>query len=86
MKVPVQAGIGIGKALQDRQRLLPEILLKTLLPNMLGPLVVNASTQLGTMMIGIAGLSFLGIGVPEPQAEWGSSFASLAKRMESGSI
>ena len=48
------------------------ILLKTLLPNMLGPLAVNASTQIGTMMIGIAGLSFLGIGVTEPQAEWGS--------------
>ncbi len=48
------------------------ILLKTLLPNMLGPLVVNASTQIGTMLIGIAGLSFLGIGVTEPQAEWGS--------------
>ena len=48
------------------------ILFKTLLPNMLGPLVVNASTQIGSMMIGIAGLSFLGIGVQEPQAEWGS--------------
>ncbi|MBE7008847.1 MAG: ABC transporter permease subunit, partial [Ruminococcaceae bacterium] len=48
------------------------ILLKTLLPNMLGPLVVNAATQIGVMMIGIAGLSFLGIGVTEPQAEWGS--------------
>ena len=49
-----------------------EIMTKTLLPNMLGPMVVNASTQIGTMMIGIAGLSFLGIGVMEPQAEWGS--------------
>lgn len=48
------------------------ILLKTLLPNMLGPLAINASTQIGTMMIGLAGLSFLGIGVTEPQAEWGS--------------
>ena len=48
------------------------IMFKTLLPNMLGPLVVNASTQIGSMMIGIAGLSFLGIGVQEPQAEWGS--------------
>ncbi len=48
------------------------ILFRTLLPNMLGPLVVSASTQIGTMMIGIAGLSFLGIGVMEPQAEWGS--------------
>ena len=48
------------------------IMLKTLLPNILGPLIVNATTQIGVMMIGIAGLSFLGIGVMEPQAEWGS--------------
>ena len=49
-----------------------KIMVGTLLPNMLGPLVVNAATQVGVMMIGIAGLSFLGIGVTEPQAEWGS--------------
>ena len=48
------------------------ILLKTILPNILGPLIVNATTQIGVMMIGIAGLSFLGIGVTEPYAEWGS--------------
>ena len=48
------------------------ILLKTLLPNVLGPLIVCAATQIGVMMIGIAGLSFLGIGVTEPHAEWGS--------------
>lgn len=48
------------------------IMLKYLLPCMLGTLIVNAATQLGAMMIGIAGLSFLGIGVTEPNAEWGS--------------
>ena len=48
------------------------IMIKTLLPSMLGPLLVTAATQIGVMMIGIAGLSFLGIGVIEPQAEWGS--------------
>ncbi len=48
------------------------ILLKTLLPNVLGPLIVCAGTQIGVMMIGIAGLSFLGIGVTEPHAEWGN--------------
>ena len=52
------------------------IMFKTLLPNMLGPLAVNASTQIGSMMIGIAGLSFLGIGVQEPQAEWGSMISA----------
>ena len=45
------------------------IMTKTLLPNILGPLLVTAATQIGVMMIGIAGLSFLGIGVTEPQAE-----------------
>ena len=54
----------------------PSILLRTLLPNMLGPLAVNAATQLGVMMVGIAGLSFLGIGVREPQAEWGSMISA----------
>ena len=49
-----------------------KIMLHYLLPCMLGPLVVNAATQLGVMMIGIAGLSFLGIGVTDPHAEWGS--------------
>ena len=49
-----------------------KVMPKYLLPNMLGPLAVNAATQLGVMMMGIAGLSFLGIGVAEPQAEWGS--------------
>lgn len=48
------------------------IMTRTMLPNILGPLLVSAATQIGVMMIGIAGLSFLGIGVTEPQAEWGS--------------
>ena len=48
------------------------IMTRTLLPNMLGPMLVTAATQIGVMMIGIAGLSFLGIGVSEPHAEWGS--------------
>lgn len=49
-----------------------QILVRHILPNIVGPLVVNAATQLGTNMIGIAGLSFLGLGVVPPHAEWGS--------------
>ena len=52
------------------------IMFRTLLPNMLGPMVVTASTQIGVMMIGMAGLSFLGVGVQEPQAEWGSMISA----------
>lgn len=49
-----------------------QIMLRHILPNMIGPLTVNAATQIGTNMIGIAGLSFLGLGVVPPKAEWGS--------------
>ncbi|MDO5134740.1 MAG: ABC transporter permease [Eubacteriales bacterium] len=48
------------------------ILMRHIFPNIAGSLAVNAAAQLGTVMIGIAGLSFLGIGVVPPQAEWGS--------------
>ena len=48
------------------------ILFLHIFPNIVGPLLVSAATQIGTTMIGIAGLSFLGIGVTPPQAEWGS--------------
>ena len=53
------------------------ILFKTLLPGILGPLTVSAATNMGTTMIGIAGLSFLGIGVTEPHAEWGSMISGM---------
>jgi peptide/nickel transport system permease protein len=49
-----------------------QIILFHILPNILFPLVTNALTQIGTTMIGISGLSFLGLGVIPPQAEWGS--------------
>ncbi|MBP5266657.1 MAG: ABC transporter permease, partial [Lachnospiraceae bacterium] len=42
------------------------------LPNILEPVLISALTQIGTTMIGISGLSFLGLGVVAPEAEWGS--------------
>ncbi|WP_278184246.1 ABC transporter permease [Alkaliphilus metalliredigens] len=48
------------------------IMLVHILPNIAGPLLVNATIQIGTLLIGFAGLSFLGLGVQVPQAEWGS--------------
>ena len=48
------------------------ILFRHILPNIVEPLFINALTQIGSTMIGISGLSFLGLGVVPPQAEWGS--------------
>ena len=49
-----------------------KIIVKHIIPNIYQPLLVNATTQIGTTMLGIAGLSFLGLGVVPPAAEWGS--------------
>ncbi len=48
------------------------IMIKHILPNIMAPILTNALTQIGTTMIGLSGLSFLGLGVVPPQAEWGS--------------
>ena len=45
---------------------------KHILPNLAGPVVVTAVLDMGTMMMEIAGLSFLGLGAAPPAAEWGS--------------
>ncbi|WP_371786587.1 dipeptide/oligopeptide/nickel ABC transporter permease/ATP-binding protein [Streptosporangium subroseum] len=44
---------------------------KHLLPPALGPCLVYASTDVGAIVLGVATLSFLGLGVPPPFAEWG---------------
>ena len=48
------------------------ILWNYLLPEVFETLIVTAATQMGTAMMELAALSFLGIGVQAPQAEWGS--------------
>nr|WP_294524934.1 nickel transporter permease [uncultured Blautia sp.] len=49
-----------------------KILWKHILPNIAGPILVTAVLDIGTMMMELAGLSFLGLGVQPPAAEWGS--------------
>jgi len=41
------------------------------LPNIAGPLLVLATMDIGHMMLHVSGLSFLGLGVAPPTAEWG---------------
>lgn len=48
------------------------IMLVHILPNIAGEIIVNASIQIGTTMLEFAGLSYLGLGVQVPEAEWGS--------------
>jgi peptide/nickel transport system permease protein len=48
-----------------------------LLANVLGPILVFASTQVSLAIILAAGLSFLGLGVTPPAAEWGLMLNTL---------
>jgi len=47
------------------------IIVRHILPNILGPLMVIAASNFATAIIVEAGLSFLGIGVQPPQPSWG---------------
>lgn len=49
----------------------PRILLRHVLPNVGGPLVVNATIGAGGALLSFAGLSFLGLGVQAPAYDWG---------------
>ncbi|NLV49329.1 MAG: ABC transporter permease [Clostridiales bacterium] len=48
------------------------IIRKHILPNTFAPLLVNATMSIGGSIMGIAGLSFIGLGVKPPTPEWGS--------------
>jgi len=50
----------------------PTIAIKHLLPNIAAPLLIEASFGLAAVMIGEAGLSFLGIGIQPPDASLGT--------------
>ena len=47
------------------------ILVKHILPNSIQPLIVQASLGMAGAILAEAGLSFLGLGVPEPIPSWG---------------
>lgn len=60
----------------------PHVLWRHLLPNILGPVVVYASMTVPSVMILEATLSFLGLGVQDPFASWGSLILDGANSME----
>jgi peptide/nickel transport system permease protein len=49
----------------------PLIVLRHILPNSFGPVVVQITLDIGTVILEVAGLSFLGLGAKPPTPEWG---------------
>ena len=49
----------------------PYMLLRYMLPNALPTLIITAATDVGSMMLELASMSFLGFGAKPPAPEWG---------------
>lgn len=56
-----------------------------LLPNALGPVLVQATVDAGAVILVAAGLSFIGLGPPPPTADWGVMINSGRQYVLSGS-
>ncbi len=62
----------------------PTLLLRHMLPNALGPLIVQATLALATAVIDAAALGFLGLGPPDPRTpEWGTMLSDTYRYLNS---
>lgn len=52
------------------------IIFKEVLPNSLAPIIVQTTLQVATIILSIAGLSFIGLGIPAPRPEWGAMLSN----------
>lgn len=60
--VEAARGVGVGRV---------RLLVRHLLPNAFSVIVVNGTFQVADAVLAVASLSFLGLGVPPPAANWG---------------
>ncbi len=91
---PEVARLSRGQALVERKKEYVEaaqcmgersvwIAMRQILPNCISPLIVNATVRLGFMILIIAALSYLGLGTPPPEPDWGSDLRAAQDHMES---
>jgi peptide/nickel transport system permease protein len=60
------------------------ILRKHVLPNVVAPVLVLTTIDMGVVLLAISGLSFLGLGVKAPTPEWGSMLAEGRNYLDQG--
>ena len=51
------------------------IILRHILPNAMGPIIVQATLNIARTILGISSLSFVGLGISPPTPEWGAMLA-----------
>jgi peptide/nickel transport system permease protein len=52
------------------------MILRHIIPNTIGTITVNATFQVADAILALAGLSFLGLGIPPPAANWGGMLST----------
>lgn len=60
------------------------IVLRHILPNAIGTIIVNATFQVADAILILAALGFLGLGIPAPQTDWGSMLSNGVTYATSG--
>jgi len=84
------ARIARGQVLQAKEFLFVEgaramggsrrrIILRHILPNILGPIVVTLTFSIPAAILAESTLSFIGLGINDPYSAWGTSWGSLAQ-------
>lgn len=56
-----------------------QIILRHILPNAIGPIIVQATMSIGSMIIWGSSVSFLGMGIQPPAPEWGAMLSEAKK-------
>jgi peptide/nickel transport system permease protein len=54
----------------------PRVILRHVLPNAVKPVLILATIGVGTALVAGSALSFLGLGTPPPEPEWGSMLST----------
>jgi oligopeptide transport system permease protein len=55
------------------------IILRHILPNILGPIIVTLTFSIPAAILAESTLSFIGLGINDPYSSWGTSWGSLAQ-------
>ncbi len=55
------------------------ILLRHILPNIMGPIIVTLTFMIPGMILAESTLSFIGLGINDPYSHWGTSWGTLAQ-------
>lgn len=57
------------------------IIFRHIIPNAMGPILVQTSQTVARSVLIVAGLSFVGLGISEPTPEWGSMLSGVKSQM-----